>query len=91
MAHAAVKGKAVRGHLSGLIAAAALRHIQRLHGHILGFPQGLGSAPDANGDGQVHAGVQSTDLIQHIVAALGILLQMALFHHGDIAAAGNAA
>ena len=91
VAHAAIKGKAVRGHLSGLIAAAALRHIQRLHGHILGFPQGLGPAPDANGDGQVHAGVQSTDLIQHIVAALGILLQMALFHHGDIAAAGNAA
>ena len=42
-------------------------------------------------DGEVHAGVEGTDLIQHIVAALGILLQMALFHHGDIAAAGNAA
>ena len=49
VAHAAIEGKAVQRHLSGLIAAAALRHIQRLHGHILGFPQGLGPAADADG------------------------------------------
>ena len=91
VADAAVEGKAVRGHLGGLVAAAPLRHIQRLNGHVLRFPQGLCPAADADGDGEVHAGVEGADLIQHIVAALGILLQMALFHHGDIPAAGHSA
>ena len=91
MAHAAVERKAVRCHFSGLIAAAALRHIQRLHGHILGFPQSLGPAANADGQRKVHAGIQRTDLVQHIVAAVGELLHLALFHHSDIAAAGHTA
>ena len=49
MAHAAVEGKAVQRHLSGLIAAASLRHIQRVLGHILRFPQGACTASDTNG------------------------------------------
>ena len=91
VADAAVESEAVRRHLGGLVAAAALRHIQRLHRHILRLPQGLGPAADADGDGQVHAGVEGADFIQHIIAALCVLLQMALFHHGDIPAAGHPA
>ena len=49
VAHAAVESKAVRSHLRSLIAAAPLRHVQRLHGHVLRFPQGLGPAADADG------------------------------------------
>ena len=91
VADAAVEGKAVRGHLGGLVAAAPLRHIQRLNGHVLSLPQGLGPASDADGDGEVHAGVEGADLVQHVVAALGELLQLALFHHSDVAATGHAA
>ncbi len=91
VADTAVEGKAVRGHLGGLVAAAPLRHIQRLNGHVLSLPQGLGPASDADGDGEVHAGVEGADLVQHVVAALGELLQLALFHHSDIAAAGHPA
>ena len=91
VADAAVESKAVRSHLRSLIAAAPLRHVQRLHGHILRLPQGLGPASDADGDGKVHAGVKGADLVQHVIAPLGELLQLALLHHGDIAAAGHPA
>ena len=67
VADTAVEGKAVRGHLGGLVAAAPLRHIQRLNGHVLSLPQGLGPASDADGDGEVHAGVEGADLVQHVV------------------------
>ena len=56
-------------------------------GHILRLPQGARAASDTNGHRKAHAGVQCADLIQHIVAAVGELLQLALLHHGDIAAA----
>ena len=49
VAHAAIEGKAVQRHLSSLIAAASLRHIQRVLGHILRFPQGTRAASDTNG------------------------------------------
>ena len=91
VAHAAVERKAVRCHFSGLISAAALRHIQCLYGHILSFPQGLGPAANADGQRKVHAGVQRTDLVQHIVAAVCELLHLALFHHSNIAAACHTA
>ena len=91
MADAAVERKAVRRHLGGLVAAAALGHIQCLHRHVLGLPQGLGPAANADGEGQVHTGVKGADLIQHIVAPLGKLLQLALLHHRDVAAAGHPA
>ena len=49
VAHAAIEGKAVQRHLSGLIAAASLRHIQCVLGHILRLPQGARAASDTNG------------------------------------------
>ena len=91
MADAAVEGEAVGGHLGGLVAAAALGHIQSLHRHLLGFVEGGGPPADADGDGQVDAGLQGPDLVQHIVALLGELLQLALLHHGDVAPVGHPA
>ena len=40
MADAAVEGEAVGGHLGGLVAAAALGHVQSLDGHFLGRMEG---------------------------------------------------
>lgn len=91
VADAAIEGKAIRGHLRRLVTAAALGHIQSLHRHILGFPQGLGPAAYANGHGEVDAGVQRTDLVQHIIAFLGVLLQIALLHHSNIPPGADAA